>query len=546
MSDIYAQKAQKYKYKYLKLKKQYIAEGGLWENLFKQEQKPPDTKTLAVQQPFFDMAMQFTEQLVQPVVKPVVQVAENVAKFFEPVVTPVVKFIEYVVSPVAKSVTKKDIKQIIDTIEYDFEFIGEGGFGCVISPPLQFNNTIYIKNLLNNEDLKKIFTSNEYVGKLLTCDYNEFNKEYDEFLKLDEIDKNANHRSKLIFAAYMSIEELDKKLISLLENVKNEKTKEQIEKFHNCLINPNKKIIKDSSNKNYGYIISTRVGKSLTVVLKKYNFSDNKDQIIIFFKKLKESIKDLIQKLYDKDFIHGDIKFDNMTMTLNNKGEIDDNSKICFIDFGLMQKYTDEEKIFNQSLNHQYPDILYIFYILKHKYNKTQKIKKLELITSLNNLKRPNSIQQPLLLRQTKLYKIDYSCFFHSLEDNTKYSLEEFYTKCIKPIAKNIDIYALSLFIYQLFFNIYFPINIFKYNPNTLIFLNELLINALYNNIDGPDELIIYIDAIIDSINNNNYFFIYKKIKERRNNLKPKIPFYYYYHDKYIDPNNSEKNYTQL
>ena len=39
MSDIYAQKAKKYKYKYLKLKKQYIAKGGFVENWFKQEQK---------------------------------------------------------------------------------------------------------------------------------------------------------------------------------------------------------------------------------------------------------------------------------------------------------------------------------------------------------------------------------------------------------------------------------------------------------------------------------------------------------------------------
>jgi len=519
----------------------------LWENLFKQEQKTPDTKTLAVQQPFMAMAMQFTEQLVQPVVKPVVQVAENVAKFFEPVVIPVVKFIEYVVSPVAKSVTKKDIKQIIDTIEYDFEFIGKGSFGCVISPPLQFNNTIYIKNLLNNEDLKKIFTSNEYVGKLLTCDYNEFNKEYDEFKKLDEIDPEAIHRSKLIFAAYMSIEELNKKLISLLKIVKNEKTRKQIEKLHDCLIDPKKKIINYSSSKNYGYIISSRVGKSLTVVLDKYDFNNNKDLIIIFLIKLKESIKDLIQKLYDKDFIHGDIKFDNMTMTLNDKGEIYDKSRIYFIDFGFMQKYTDQVNIYHYFINHQYPDILFNFNILKQNYDKTQKINKLELITLFNKQKKPDSIQS-LLLNKIKLYKIDYSCFFHSLEDNTKYSLEDFYTKCIEPIAKNIDIYALSLYIHSLFI-ITFDIDIdLDQDSNNLKILNELLINALYNNIDGPDELIIYIDAIINSIKNNNYNLISEeikeKIKERRNNLEPKIPFYYYYHDKYIDLNNSEKKYT--
>jgi hypothetical protein len=107
---------------------------------------------------------------------------------------------------------------------------------------------------------------------------------------------------------------------------------------------------------------------------------------------------------------------------------------------------------------------------------------------------------------------------------------------------KNSDIYALSLYIHSLFI-ITFDIDLDQ-DSNNLKILNELLINALYNNIDGPDELIIYIDAIINSIKNNNYNLISEKIKERRNNLEPKIPFYYYYHDKYIDLNNSEKKYT--
>ena len=138
---------------------------------------------------------------------------------------------------------EKDITNINIKYDYDFEFIGQGGFGCIISPPLQFNNTIYIKNLINDKKLEEIFTSNEYVGKLLSCDNKVFNKEYDEFIELEKIDPEANHRSKLIFAAYMNKEELNKKLISLLKIVNNEITKRQIEKLNNCLINPKKKII---------------------------------------------------------------------------------------------------------------------------------------------------------------------------------------------------------------------------------------------------------------------------------------------------------------
>ena len=65
-------------------------------------------------------------------------------------------------------------------------------------------------------------------------------------------------------------------------------------------------------------------------------------------------------------------------------------------------------------------------------------------------------------------------------------------------------------------------------NQKTLNILNELVINALYNNIDGPEELIIYIDAIINSIKNTSYYDIEKKIKVRRRNKE--IPFYYYYY----------------
>ena len=218
-----------------------------------------------------------------------------------------------------------------------------------------------------------------------------------------------------------------------------------------------------------------------------------------------------------------------MTMTLNDKGEIYDKSRIYFIDFGFMKKYTDQANINHHSINHQYPDILFNFNILKQKYNKTQKINKLELITLLNNQKKPDSIQSKLL-EKTQLNKIDYSCFFHSLEDNTEYSPQQIYDMCIEPIAKNIDIYALSLFIYQLFFNIYSNINSYKYdfdnNPTTLVFLNELLINALYNNIDGPEELIYYLDEIIQSLKDNyieiNNIYIQNiknKIRSRRSDL---------------------------
>ena len=435
---------------------------------------------------------------------------------------------------------EKDITNINIKYDYDFEFIGQGGFGCIISPPLQFNNTIYIKNLINDKKLEEIFTNKDYVGKLLSCDNKIFIDEYEDFKKLDKIDKDANHRSKLIFAGYMSKHDIVKKLEGLYDDEEKitKETKEKIKQLYDCLIDPDKKIINSSSSENYGYIISTRVGKSFTKILNSNNFNNN--QIITILENLKESIGDLIQKLYIDESIHGDIKFDNMTL--------DEKLKVYFIDFGFMQKYTDEVNLEKICINHQYPDILYIFFMIKklfknnkilyYYYYYNNKISKSNLIKLLKYYKNSSKYSiQSILLNKIKLYKIDYSCFFHSLEDNTKYSLEDFYTKCIKPIAKNIDIYALSLYIYILFDNIYSDINTFKYdfdkNPNTLNILKELLINALYNNIDGPEELIIYIDAIINSIKNGTNTILYKKIEDRRK-IK-EIPFYYYFADKYID-----------
>jgi hypothetical protein len=158
-----------------------------------------------------------------------------------------------------------------------------------------------------------------------------------------------------------------------------------------------------------------------------------------------------------------------------------------------------------------------------------QPIRKSELIELINKSEneKKNTIL-PQLLSSTTLSFIDYSCYFQSLEDEKEYFLIDFYTLCIEPIIKNIDIYALSLFIHQLFFSIFgFKTFNLKYiNKTTYIILNALLINALYNNIDGPSELIIYLDGIIDSLNNS---YVSKTITNKIINLRGKKKQFFYY-----------------
>ena len=71
----------------------------------------------------------------------------------------------------------------------------------------------------------------------------------------------------------------------------------------------------------------------------------------------------------------------------------------------------------------------------------------------------------------------------------------------------------------------------------------SLLINAFYNNIDGPTELIIYLDGIIDSLKDDGSYksgTITSKIKILRINKKD---FFYYNINGYLK--NQEKNLIQ-
>ena len=425
----------------------------------------------------------------------------------------------------------------------DFKFIGYGGFGCIISPPIKFNITTIDE---------KIFTSKDYVAKLLS--YEAFLDEKKEFEEIESIDKEGNHRSKLIYAEKMKKKDLTDKINIIINEDRN---KEDRNKLVTCL--QQKKLLKqirESDEAEYGYIISTKVGTSFDK-LNNFRFENENKQIIdnskidsiklescnekditTILNNLKTSIEDLITKLYTNNFIHGDLKSPNITL--------DKNYNVYFIDFGFMKEYDNLYYINGYSQNENYPNILKTFFSIfptttipndptkKAFFINSRPITKLNLIYLLNKSKNNfQNIIEPRLLQYTKLFNIDYSFFFNSLEDNSPYSPQVIYDNCIKPIAKNIDIYALSLFIYQLFNKIFSGqssfdskyINDRKMNAINAI-IKMLLINVLYNNIDGPEELIFYLEAIIDTLN-GTYIKgdVKKKIYERRITPKVNIPY---------------------
>ena len=150
-----------------------------------------------------------------------------------------------------------------------------------------------------------------------------------------------------------------------------------------------------------------------------------------------------------------------------------------------------------------YTDIDYdaLEYLVKHSSRillpnvKSLSEEKRSILTNFKGNRRSNS--------EISNFIIDYySNLLKDLQDNIQYDINYIYTNHILPIAKNSDIHALSLFIYDIFFGINFK-NIMASNfigQNTTNLVNNLLEDALYNRINGPVHLSNKLDEIINSI----------------------------------------------
>jgi serine/threonine protein kinase len=405
-------------------------------------------------------------------------------------------------------------------------YLGEGSFGCIITPPIEFIEPEVIFNKFEKQNLK----TNEYIGKIINCNYvqnistlkiyNSFDDEYEEFKNLDTIDPNVTHRSKLIYAAIINKKELNNDIIKkqidretinciyrvVMQTIYDKK----LERIISLPLNQtnSNKYKEKYMNKYFGYIICTKVGKSFDKI-QFYQYDETR--INYFLIALKNSI-DFIKILYEKEYIHADIKFENITYD-------EQLQKVYFIDFGFLQKYN--EKIYEiekKSYYFIYPRILFFYFKIKKKYGNNT-ITKTKLVNELNFYYQQykydkNSLNiYEIILKNTKQSNIDFMIFFKSIDDNY-HSFEYFFDNCIKSIIQNIDIYSLSIIIYELFNNSR------NNNLNTKKIINTLLINALYNTIDGPDELVIYLEGIINSFQNinTNRNVIDNIINRRKNN----------------------------
>ena len=231
------------------------------------------------------------------------------------------------------------LKQLIQEGGF-LDYIGEGTSGCLFCPPFNPGTPIILpfqiqtypeKNIKFNFE---IYNNCNYVGKILAIKEqvsrgDSYENEIKQLLKIKNLDPNGNYTPELIYANVHSKEEL----LQILEEEKDKDKDKDMLNISNCI---NKKITLEK----YGYIISKHTGISLE---SKYNeLIPPETNIKKFFNKFNELLQ-FIKKLYDNNYLHLDIKINNITV----KQEEDD--KLYLIDFGRaieLKEDTDYDNIF--------------------------------------------------------------------------------------------------------------------------------------------------------------------------------------------------------
>jgi hypothetical protein len=326
---------------------------------------------------------------------------------------------------------------------------------CTTSPPISLDGLNITQEYIKpNTNIKDIINE-EHIGNLLSCKDKIYEEEFKKFKKVSEYDPNHTYTSELKFAGLIEKKGLkDKSKYNSIYNCKNE-------------------LIDSADINNYGYIISTKVGKTFNILDDNDINENNIKQIL---QNLKNGIDEFITKLYGKDgedgvdgYILGDIKMENMTL---------DNNKVYFINYSKMHKYKDKNQVEKFAKESNYPYILKRFFEIKEK-----NVNKEFLINFFND----NKITNPK----------DY--IFGILKDKEEYNTNEIYEKYILPIARNIDIYALSMFINSILDKNNFIIGQ-KKSEITDELARSLYIDAIYNKIDGPRILSERLQQIINSI----------------------------------------------
>jgi hypothetical protein len=374
-------------------------------------------------------------------------------------------------------------------IENDTDEVLQGGAGCVTIIPISLQGLEITQQYPYKTINLEQFSNNKYVGKFMSCADDIYGQEY-ENLKLitnNKWDRKHKYTQKLCFAGYVNYQSL----ITHLET--NQKfnlvacIKHKYDKYQGLSFNT-------ITNNNICYLITTKVGTSFEILLnKRPNIINN--NIVLILTSLKNGISNFINKLYRENFVLGDINTKNMTYDETQK-------KVYFIDYGIMHNSTIYNKIKHTyySYNVNYSLIISMFYyainelpntlISKQEFIKLMKIKNVSIHLLHKYIQDKINYLRSLISNFDDIYNNYIDTYFSTLPNyiNLETEIDKIYRDYILPIAKNTDIYALCLFIYNI-------VNI--YNKQ---FVKQLLIDVIENKINGPIDLSIRLDKIIKQI----------------------------------------------
>jgi hypothetical protein len=425
------------------------------------------------------------------------------------------------------------------------KFIGSGSFGCLICPPLKLSDEHILENIKKyaiedfSFDNQKYMNCN-YVAKIVALGSRNINgdsyeEELDQLLKIKELDPNGDYTPKLIYANIHKGNEI-------LKSIQSIKTEKDIRsKIYNCIV----KKIEPEKNNDYGYIILENAGVALqdkfiteriytkSNLIKTNNFNINElINILTRFCKLLEFIK----ILFDKQYLHLDIKFDNIT--------IKDNDDLRLIDFGRTKhinndNYHDIIMTFLGSYNFfMYPFEPKI-YINLLKYFKENNIEEISFEQLIELIKFKNNFLN--LIKPYDIYKIGLDDIFKKLllkdfldfhisikkpinEENFNEYFNEYIYNYLKiqfityirsfekkhpgllqinkllyiiffPIIKKFDMYCMGIVLSNIF--IIYNQNYNDYSTNFQIKFENLIKLLLLNKLENVDEFIKKLNEII-------------------------------------------------
>ena len=271
--------------------------------------------------------------------------------------------------------------------------LGKGSFGCVVKPaikcrPNQDNKNLVSKIVLNvdPEDYKEEITMLKHIrnidpkNKYLISFVDECELDHKKaFQRKDKDVIEVNYDSVLKPGSGSSGSSQFSVIDSNFSSIQSEDEKKKLERDY-CLVDPKQPYKYRNQMQVYG-------GTKILPILKNPTDPKYLQDYLLMQRKYKELIFNMLigcKKMHDSEFIHRDIKFDNMVYTVS-KG----NPVFKYIDFGLgdfFKGIPDKEKHLSSAGTPGYiPIDFFLYYYINSYHNKGSDVKSKVLRTEIIN-----------------------------------------------------------------------------------------------------------------------------------------------------------------